>query len=91
MGHDRKYRYDPTSDRFVNRLSGEEIPGEEPVMLFRARDKHALAALLFYQKQVSDPHHVMAVQNRIVAFQAFADAYPDRMKEPGTSHHVELD
>ena len=40
MGEDRKFKF--TDGRFINRVSGEPIPDDEPVILFRARDIHAL-------------------------------------------------
>ena len=68
----------------MNRQSGEAIPEDEPVMIFRARDKHARRAIAFYMALVADPDHSRAVRHRIEQFNNFAEFHPDRMKEPDT-------
>ena len=85
---DRKFKFE--NGRFVNRVSGEAIPDDEPVIIFRARDRHALAVLLFYQNQIRDPHHAEAVQDRINEFRNFANKNRDRVKEPGVTGHILL-
>lgn len=88
MGADRKFAW--VDGRFVNRVSGEPIPDDEPVIIFRARDWNALSVLNLYQALCDDPHHVEAVQDRINEFQAFKDEFPERMKEPGITRHIVL-
>jgi hypothetical protein len=88
MSEDRKFKFE--DGRFVNRVSGEAIPDDEPVILFRARDRHALAVLRHYQLLVSDAHHWRAVQDRIDEFSAYREGHPERLKEPGITHHIEL-
>lgn len=88
MAEDRKFKFE--NGRFINRVSGEAIPDDEPVIIFRARDGNALDVLLFYQRLCSDPHHVRAIQDRINEFQAFADQFPTRMKEPGITRDIRL-
>lgn len=88
MAADRKFAW--VDGRFVNRVSGEAIPDDEPVIIFRARDWHALDVLGFYQALADDPHHVRAIQDRINEFQAFKDEHGDRMKEPGITRHIVL-
>lgn len=88
MSEDRKFKFE--AGKFVNRVSGEAIPDDEPVILFRARDHHALDVLLFYQGLASDPHHIAAIQDRINEFQAYQDEFPERMKEPGITRHIRL-
>ena len=88
MSQDKKYAF--VEGQLVNRVSGEPIPADEPIIIFRARDVHALDVLRYYQVIVSDPHHVHAVQDRINEFQAFSDEHPERMKEPGISRHIRL-
>lgn len=77
-----KYRFD--GGRVINRASGEAIPLDEPVMVFRGRDKHAVALIRFYLGLVSDLGHQDAVAARLCQFADFADQHPDRMKEPDT-------
>ncbi len=88
MAEDRKFKFE--DGKFINRVSGEAIPDDEPVIIFRARDWNALDVLEFYQRQCVDGHHVRAIQDRINEFQAFKDEFPDRMKEPGVTRHIRL-
>ncbi len=76
-----KYTTDENG-RIVNRKSGERIPDDEPVMIFRARDVHAAAAILHYASLCQDADHRDIVRQRADDFRAFASAHPDRMKEP---------
>jgi len=88
MAEDRKFKFE--DGKFVNRVSGEAIPDDEPVIIFRARDRHALRVLRFYLTLV-DEHHRQAILDRINAFQAFEQAHPDRLKEPGITRDIRLD
>lgn len=77
------------NNRLFNRASGEYIPFDEPVFIFRARDKIALQALYHYislcARYVSaDSNHVRAIRLRIAEFEKFAHQHPDRMKFPDT-------
>jgi len=88
MSEDRKFKFE--NGQFINRVSGEAIPDDEPVILFRARDWHSLGLLRMYRGMVDDEHHKQAVQDRIDEFQAFKTNNPDRMKEPGVTRHIRL-
>lgn len=88
MAEDRKFKFE--DGRFVNRVSGEAIPDDEPVIIFRARDHHALAVLAYYQSLAGDDHHRRAIQDRIDEFSAYQIAHPERMKEPGITRHIQL-
>jgi hypothetical protein len=72
------------SKYIVNRASGEEIPADEPVFIFRARDKWAAGVLGDYATFVEDPAHKAAVEERFIQFGEWAEAHPERMKEPDT-------
>ncbi|HEX8555246.1 MAG TPA: hypothetical protein VF695_11110 [Sphingomonas sp.] len=87
-GQDRKFAF--RAGRFVNRVSGEAIPFDEPVIIFRARDHHALPLLREYLAMASDPHHQAAISERIAEFSAYALAHPERMKEPGITRAIRL-
>ena len=87
-GQDRKFAF--IDGQYVNRVSGEPILHDEPIIIFRARDHHSLSVLREYLGMVDDPHHRQAVQERIAEFTAFARAHPERMKEPGITHHIRL-
>jgi len=90
MAEDRKFFWDADLGVFRNRISGAIIPHDEPVILFRAQDIHALNTLWFYLSQVEDDHHKQAVRDRISEFSAFRDSEEARMKEPGITHDITL-
>lgn len=79
-------KYDFRDGRVFNVASGEVIPEDEPVFVFRARDRKAIDhALIPYMLAAADPHHARAVQKRIEDFERFARNHPERMKEPDTA------
>lgn len=88
MAEDRKFKFE--DGRFVNRVSGEAIPDDEPVIVFRARDKYALRILYAYLSLVEDDHHYQAVMDRINEFEQFQTDHHDRLKEPGITRHIRL-
>ncbi len=71
--------------QIVNRVSGEAIPDDEPVMIFRARDKNAAPMIAYYAKLCVDPEHKAVVKERLHDFVDFIHDHPDRMKEPDTA------
>lgn len=82
MLQDRKYEFLEGVVR--NRASLEVIPFDEPVFVFRARDRHALEAIEHYACQVPNNEHRAAIEVRIADFARFAEKHPERMKEPDT-------
>jgi hypothetical protein len=88
MAEDRKFRFE--DGKFINRVSGEAIPDDEPVIIFRARDIHTISVLRHYQELADEPHHQRAIQDRIDEFTAYQRAYPTRVKEPGITKHIRL-
>lgn len=77
-------KYEFRDGHVFNRASGEMIPEDEPVMVFRARDIHALPMIYYYLSSITDPEHVEAVRRRARDFGDFQANHPDRMKEPDT-------
>jgi hypothetical protein len=77
-------KYDCGVDGVFNRQSEFLIPAEEPIFIFRARDRHAIAVLEHYKLLIIDDHHEEVVQARINQFKEFKRTYPERMKEPDT-------
>lgn len=88
MAEDHKFKFE--NGRFVNRVSGEAIPDDEPVIIFRARDRHTIGVLGYYLSRVEDPHHQRAIIERINEFEAFQRDHADRVKEPGITRHIAL-
>jgi len=78
-------KYTVNGSAIVNRASGEEIPADEPVFIFRARDVHASWVLKEYAVQCGETAHTLAVIDRIADFDRFAIAHPERMKQPDTA------
>lgn len=76
-----KYDMNPQG-KLYNRNSGNVIPDDEPVMIFRARDRHAAKAIQYYLSLCSDENHKDVVAGRHADFARFAVEHPDRMKEP---------
>jgi hypothetical protein len=83
-------KYTTDGKSIINRASGEAIPHDEPVFIFRARDKFALNALNHY-RDLFEPlrrdtrQHRMAVNERCDDFYEFAINNPNRMKSPDTA------
>lgn len=77
-------KYTVTGTHIVNRASGEAIPHDEPVFIFRARDRLAFDAIMQYSRMCRDPEHARIVEGRAWDFVAFANSNPSRMKEPDT-------
>lgn len=88
MAEDTKFKFE--DGYFVNRVSGEKIPQDEPVILFRARDQHSLSVLKFYESLITDQHHRAALIDKIGEFRSFKNNHPDRMKEPGITRDIIL-
>jgi hypothetical protein len=82
---DRKFRIG-----LVNRVSGQAIPEDEPVFIFRARDRKALAAILYYRGLCDDEHHRAAITETIEAFEEYQRTHPETVKEPGITHDFTL-
>ena len=84
MQESQEPKYDVREGRIVNRHSGQPIPDDEPVFIFRAKDRRALTALTAYYAAITNPEHGKAVAVRIESFKAFAAGHPERMREPDT-------
>lgn len=86
----RDGKFDISTGKFINRVSGEEIPDDEPIFILRARDIHAVGALVDYRDRVMTNHHMRAITEAIEDFNLFRYQHPDRMKEPGVTRHIKL-
>lgn len=78
-------KYTTNGHALVNRASGEAIPADEPVFVFRARDVHAREAIEAYACVLLPGLHRDKVCERIADFARFAYANPRRMKVPDTA------
>src|SRR5690349_952879 len=78
---------DGSEPTLVKSRTSVAIPEDEPLILFRARDRNAIRMLLFYRDLCIDdgctPEHIAGIDNRLAAFEQFAREHPERMKQPG--------
>jgi hypothetical protein len=89
IGQEPKYTVNGSS--IVNRASGEPIPEDEPVFIFRGRDVHARVALAAYLLELPQGEHAAAVDARYQDFARFAVENRERMKEPDTERAAEAE
>jgi hypothetical protein len=71
-----KYKVDPATGRLANRYTGQLIPDDEPVMIFRAKDAMAMEALTAYRHAVAAQCEALAPDHSeagIAAGKALAD------------------
>jgi hypothetical protein len=68
--------------RIANRATGQAIPDEEPIMIFRAKDIHAPHVIGMYLGVCNNPGHREAVFRRAEQFSNFHGSNIDRVKEP---------
>lgn len=93
MRVEQEPKYDVTDQgQLVNRASGQPIPDDEPVFIFRARDLFAAPALNAYLRalcaadsEIVGHDHRHAIRNRVRDFERFAQQHPDRMKISDTA------
>ena len=68
----------------VNAETGEPIPKDEPVFMFRGKDARAVGTLYFYQSACEKAEHKEVVEMIIEDFEQFRKRRPELMKEPDT-------
>lgn len=85
-----KYKVDLVTGRILDRVTGDEIPDDEPIFIFRGRDALAAETLRHYFHQLEQGAHTLAVWARIRDFDQFAAAHPDRMRVPGTGEPAKV-
>lgn len=78
--HERKYEI--RDNRLVKRSNQVPIPDDEPLFIFRAKDRKALAALTAYNMILDNLAQKKAVKRGIDDFRDFQEKNPDLMQEP---------
>lgn len=68
--------------RIANRETGDVIPDEEPIILFRGKDKHAVTVINSYAAMCRNDEHYAAVEQRVQQFREFQNENPSRVREP---------
>lgn len=77
-------KYDIEHNRLINAASGEPIPADEPIFIFRAKDKHLLKVLAEYRMMCENDEHVGAVEQREVEISEWQQRTRHRIGEPDT-------
>lgn len=90
MELDGKYKI--KDNRLVKIDTNEPIPDDEPVFIFRGRDKIAAAILNHYlwlcmcmPAEDRSASHLAGIDKQLRMFEAFKKEHPERMKYPGTT------
>lgn len=84
-----KYDVDLGTGRIVNRASGNPIPDDEPIMVFRAQDHYVADMLAQYffslpGETASEREHRLAVAKRLAQICEWQANNPLRVKTPDT-------
>lgn len=77
---ERKYKI--LNDRLVKRDNEAPIPEDEPLFIFRAKDRKAMAALCCYNMILDNLEQKAAVTTTINDFRQYQEDNPDLMGEP---------
>jgi len=76
-------------DQIIKTSSGEIIPEDEPLLLFRARDYLALPLIEHYKKLCvidgCNDYQLEGINKCIQRFEQFAKENPNKMKQPGVT------
>ena len=71
----------------VKTSNGQIIPEDEPLMLFRGRDRLAVPMSENYKQLCVEDgcveQHIQSAQVCVDLFKKFAQEHPERMKQPG--------
>jgi len=78
--HERKYQI--KDGKLVKRSNQVPIPDHEPLFIFRAKDRKALAALVAYHMILDSLDQKEEVFKSINDFRAFQEQNPEKMGEP---------
>ena len=77
-------KYTTDGRHIINRATGEPIPSDEPIFIFRARDTYAGGLIGLYLRMLVRGVHSAAVFERCRQFAEFRARHPARMKYPDT-------
>lgn len=77
---ERKYKI--AGNQLVKKSNEQPIPEDEPLFIFRAKDRKALAALVAYNMILDNLDQKEAVMKSINDFRNFQEGHPELMSEP---------
>jgi len=78
--HERKYTI--KDGKIVKKSNLVPIPDNEPLFIFRAKDRKALAALVAYHMILDNLDQMEEVRKSITDFRRFQEEHPEKMGEP---------
>lgn len=78
--HERKYMI--KDGQLVKRIGEKPVPDDEPLFIFRAKDRKALAALVAYHMILDNLDQMEEVRKSITDFRRFQEENPEKMGEP---------
>jgi hypothetical protein len=77
-------KYNIVKGKLINRETGNKIPDDEPIFIFRGQDAHLVKVLMEYRK-LAKGRHKKVIQTRINQVRAWQKANKDRVKEPDST------
>jgi hypothetical protein len=77
---ERKYKIE--NNRLVKRSTGVPVSEDEPLFIFRAKDRKALPALLAYVQILDDFKMREEAMKDVQDFREFQENHPELMAEP---------
>jgi hypothetical protein len=75
-------KYDAVDGKIVNRATGKPIPDDEPLIIFRAKDKLAGLAMSYYAALCEDKLHHDVIRGRVHDFIGWQLDNPEKVREP---------
>lgn len=78
--HERKYKI--MDGKLVKRIGEKPIPDDEPIVVFRAKDRKALPVLVAYNLILDNLEQKAEFTKTINDFRAFQEMNPEKMAEP---------
>ena len=82
MNVDQERKYDAIDGKIVNRATGKPIPDDEPIIIFRAKDKKTIGMLIAYAAMCDDENHREVIKGRMEDFIEWQGNNQDVVKEP---------
>jgi len=75
-------KYGIKDNRLVNMATGNPIPHDEPVFIFRGKDKHILSVLGEYRMMCLDDSHAGVIEDREEEIGCWQAHNRQKLKEP---------
>lgn len=73
-------------NRLVSATSGEPVPHDEPVFIFRASDRHLPSVLAFYRMLCEETTREREIEEREAEIESWQSRNREMVREPGMRH-----